>query len=181
MRTGSEKYVSESNNGAVLLHRASVGILGYGNLGRSLHRLLQPFHNTVRIYDPWLPAAVLEDAGGIACSLEETLSLSRFVYVFATATADSDHLLDGPALDMLAEGAPLILVSRAAVIDYDALLERLTAGRFLAAIDVWPVEPLSDDSPFRRLENTVLSPHRAGGITRPSSRSGTWSSMILPF
>ncbi|MEC5199583.1 phosphoglycerate dehydrogenase-like enzyme [Arthrobacter sp. PL16] len=166
MRAGSEKYVSESNTDAVLLHRASVGILGYGNLGRSLHRLLQPFHNTVRIYDPWLPAAVIEDTGGIASSLEETLSSSQFVYVFATATADSTHLLDGPALDLLPQGARLILVSRAAVVDYDALLERLTAGRFLAAIDVWPVEPVPEDSPFRTLENTVLSPHRAGGITQ---------------
>jgi phosphoglycerate dehydrogenase-like enzyme len=166
MRSASEKYVSESNTDAVLLHRATVGILGYGNLGRSLHRLLQPFHNTVRIYDPWLPPAVIEDAGGIAAGLEETLSSSRFVYVFATATEDSAHLLDGPALDLLQQGARLVLVSRAAVVDYDALLERLVAGRFLAAIDVWPVEPVPHDSPFRGLPNVVLSPHRAGGITQ---------------
>lgn len=166
MRAGCEKYVSESNTGAVLLHRATVGILGYGNLGRSLHRLLQPFHNTVRIYDPWLPSAVIEDTGGIASTLEETLSSSQFVYVFATATEDSTHLLDGPALDLLPQGARLILVSRAAVVDYDALLERLAAGRLLAAIDVWPVEPVPEDTPFRSLKNTILSPHRAGGITQ---------------
>jgi len=166
MRSGDEKYVSEANNGAVLLHRASVGILGYGNLGRSLHRLLQPFHNTVRIHDPWLPPAVIEDTGGIAASLDETLSMSQFVYVFATATTDNAHLLDGRALDLLRQDARLILVSRAAVVDYEALLARLVKRKLFAAIDVWPTEPLPQDSPFRTLENTVLSPHRAGGITQ---------------
>ncbi|MDN4609475.1 hydroxyacid dehydrogenase [Arthrobacter burdickii] len=164
MRDGSEKYVSESAGDAILLHRAAVGILGYGNLGRSFHRLLQPFHTTVRIYDPWLPPAVIQETGGIPAGLEETLRSSQFLFVFATATADNAHLLDGTALDLLPDGARIILVSRAAVVDYDALLERLQQGRFLAAIDVWPTEPLPKDSPFRGLANTVLSPHRAGGI-----------------
>lgn len=164
MRGGTEQYVSGSSSNAVLLHRSTVGILGYGNLGRSFHRLLQPFNTTVRIHDPWLPAAVIEDTGAQAAGLEETLRTSRFLFVFATATADNAHLLDGDALDLLPDGARLVLVSRAAVVDYDALLERLRTGRFLAAIDVWPEEPLPADSPFRALPNTVLSPHRAGGI-----------------
>ncbi|WP_026545214.1 NAD(P)-dependent oxidoreductase [Arthrobacter sp. 35/47] len=164
MRAGEEKYVSESNSGAVLLHRAPVGILGYGNLGRRLHRLIQPFQNEVRIYDPWLPPAVVEEDGGIAATLEETLSASRFIYVFATATAGSAHLLDAAKLDLLQQDARIILVSRAAVVDYEALHERLVTGRLYAAIDVWPTEPLPADSPFRELPNVILSPHRAGGI-----------------
>lgn len=164
MRAGTEQYVGGSSSDAVLLHRSSVGILGYGNLGRSFHRLLQPFHATVRIHDPWLPDAVIEDTGAQAAGLEETLRTSRFLFVFATATADNAHLLDGDALDLLPDGARVVLISRAAVVDYDALLDRLRAGRFLAAIDVWPEEPLPATSPFRDLPNVVLSPHRAGGI-----------------
>ena len=57
-----------------------------------------------------------------------------------------------------------MLVSRAAVFDYDAVLERVAAGRFLAAIDVWPQEPMPADDRARALEGLVLSPHRAGGI-----------------
>jgi phosphoglycerate dehydrogenase-like enzyme len=164
MREGTERWVSGSNHDSVLLRKANVGFVGYGNLGRSLHRLLEPFNNTIRVYDPWLPASVLEDADLIPSSLEETLAESQFVFVFATATAENLHFLNADALDLLPPGARLILVSRANVLDYDALLERLAQGKIFAAIDVWPTEPLPADSPFRNQENTILSAHRAGGI-----------------
>lgn len=96
--------------------------------------------------------------------LEETLRESDFVFVFATATADSHHLLSAEKLDLLKHGARLILVSRAAVVGYEALLERLRQGKLHAAIDVWPTEPIPSDDPFLGLKNVVVSAHRAGGI-----------------
>lgn len=178
MRQGEEMYVNESNRGAVLLHRASVGILGYGNLGRRLHRLIQPFHNQVRIYYPWLPPAVVEDEGGIAATLEEVLSASEFIYVFATATADNANLLDATNLSLLRPDARIILVSRAALVDYEALYERLAEGRLYAAIDVWPTEPLPADSPSG--SSPTLSCHLIEPVVshRLSTRSGTWWSTI---
>lgn len=164
VRRGEERYVSASNVDAILLRHASVGLVGFGNLGRSIHRLLAPFHNTIRVYDPWLPSAILEDANVIPSTLDETLSNSQFVFVLATATPDSEHLINATNLKLLPDGARLVLVSRAAVVDYDALLTELASGRILAAIDVWPTEPLPPDSPFRHQEGVVLSPHRAGGI-----------------
>ncbi len=163
-RAGSDSIVSATTADSILLRRATVGLIGYGNLGRSLHALLAPFHNQVRVYDPWLPASIIDDAGATSSSLQDTLSESTFVFVFATATAESQHLLDGEKLDLLAEGARLILVSRAAVVDYDALLERLRVNRFHAAIDVWPTEPIPADSEFLALPNVIVSAHRAGGI-----------------
>jgi phosphoglycerate dehydrogenase-like enzyme len=164
VRQGKEEYVSASNLDAILLRHSRIGLIGFGNLGRSLHRILEPFHPTVRAYDPWLPISILEDADIVPSTLRDTLSQSEIVFVLATATTESSQLLDGPMLDLLPTGARLVLVSRAAVVDYDALLERLRAGRFMAAIDVWPIEPLPPDSPFRDLENVILSTHRAGGI-----------------
>lgn len=163
-REGRERYLGEGNADAVLLRHADVGLVGYGNLGRALRPLLAPFAPTIRAYDPWLPDAVLREADVLPASLDEVLSSSRFVFVLATVTADSQHLLGPRELDLLPDGARLVLVSRAAVTDYDALAERLAAGRFLAAVDVWPTEPVPDDSPFRSLEGVVLSAHRAGGI-----------------
>ena len=116
------------------------------------------------MFDPWLPPSIIEDAGAVPATLDDTLSHSTFVFVFATATAESRHLLDGEKLDLLPDGARLILVSRAAVVDYDALLERLRTNRFHAAIDVWPIEPIPADSEFLTLPNVVISAHRAGGI-----------------
>lgn len=163
-RTGRERYLGEGNADAVLLRHADVGLVGYGNLGRALRPLLAPFAPTIRAYDPWLPDAVLREADVHPASLEETLASSRFVFVLATVTAESQHLLGARELDLLPDGARLVLVSRAAVTDYQALAERLATGRFLAAVDVWPTEPVPDDSPFRSLDGVVLSAHRAGGI-----------------
>ena len=89
---------------------------------------------------------------------------SDIVFVLATVTAESERLIGAAELDLLPPAARLVLVSRAAVIDLDALLERVAAGRLLAAIDVWPAEPVPADDPARRLDGLVLSAHRAGGI-----------------
>ncbi|MET3767859.1 phosphoglycerate dehydrogenase-like enzyme [Marisediminicola sp. UYEF4] len=163
-RSGEEGYLSASTADSILLRHADVGLIGFGNLGRSLHRLLEPFAPTVRVVDPWLPVAILDEYGVKAASLEDTLRASTFVFMLATATAESAHLLGAAELDLLRPGARLVLVSRAAVVDYDALYDRLAAGRFLAAIDVWPTEPIPLDSPFRALGNVIISGHRAGGI-----------------
>lgn len=164
MRRGKEGYLSESTADAILLRRATVGMIGFGNLGRALRRLLDPFQPSIRVYDPWLPTSILEDADVIPATLEETLRESTFVFVLATITSDSEHLLGDATLSLMQDGARLILVSRAAVADFAALHDHIRRGRLLAAIDVWPEEPLSADSPFRQLAGTVLSPHRAGGI-----------------
>lgn len=163
-RAGSDGIVSATTADSILLRGARVGLIGYGNLGRAFHALLEPFHNEVRIHDPWLPESIIRESGATSASLDDTLATSDFVFVFATATAESEHLLNGSKLDLLAPGARLILVSRAAVVDYAALLERLQAGRVYAAIDVWPEEPIPKGDPFLALDNVVVSQHRAGGI-----------------
>jgi phosphoglycerate dehydrogenase-like enzyme len=164
-RAGREKYVWEGNVGAVLLRHAEVGIIGYGNLGRALRPMLVPFSPRIRVYDPWLPEAVLREADVEPSGLDELLRESAFVFMFATATPDSAHLLDARRLGLLPDGARLVLVSRAPVVDYDALLPEVASGRIHAGIDVWPEEPLPADSPFRSVENVVISGHRAGGIS----------------
>lgn len=171
-RAGTEHYVADGNEDSVLLRGSSVGLLGYGNLGRALHRLLVPFDAQVRVHDPWLPDAVLREAGVQPAGLDETIAASRFLFVLATVTADSERMLGARELDLVPPGGRLVLVSRAAVCDFDALLERLQAGRFLAAVDVWPDEPVAPDSPFRTLDTLVFSGHRAGGIPQAFAQIG---------
>jgi phosphoglycerate dehydrogenase-like enzyme len=171
-REGRERYVSAGNADAILLRGAEVGLIGFGNLGRALLPLLQPFRPRLRVYDPWLPASVLLEQGLQPAALDETLRASRFVFVLATVTAESEHLLGARELDLLPPQARLILVSRAAVADYDAVLDRVADGRLLAGIDVWPEEPLSADHRARSLEGVVLSAHRAGGIPAAFTQVG---------
>ncbi|MFD0307349.1 NAD(P)-dependent oxidoreductase [Streptomyces sp. NPDC127119] len=163
-RVGRERYVSDGTADSVLLRGADIGLIGFGNLGRSLHPLLAPFRPTLRVYDPWLPPAVLREQGLVPATLDETLARSTFVFVLATVTDDSRHLLGERELALLPDGARLVLVSRAPVVDFPALLARVAEGRLLAGIDVWPDEPVAADEPARSLEGLVLSAHRAGGI-----------------
>ena len=163
-RAGRERYVADGTTDSILLRGADVGLIGFGNLGRALRPLLDPFRCTVRCYDPWLPDATLAQHGVEAVSLPDLLRTSRFVFVLATVTAESEHLLGARELALLPPGARLVLVSRAPVVDFEALLDRVESGALLAAVDVWPSEPMPAEHRARALEGLVLSPHRAGGI-----------------
>jgi phosphoglycerate dehydrogenase-like enzyme len=162
-REGSERYLLAGNDEVVPLFRARVGLVGFGSLGRELLPLLHPFRCQVSIYDPWLPVSVIEKAGAAAADLDAVLAGSEFLFVLAGVTSENEGFLNAERLDRVAAGSCLILVSRAAVVDFDALLDHVERGRFRAAIDVWPVEPMPAGSRARHMEGLVLSAHRAGG------------------
>jgi len=86
------------------------------------------------------------------------------VFVLAAATAENERFLGARELDLMPEGGVLLVLSRAAVMDFDAVVERVRAGRLRAAIDVFPEEPLPPDHPARSLAGLLLSPHRTGGM-----------------
>ncbi|HEY7009803.1 MAG TPA: NAD(P)-dependent oxidoreductase, partial [Jatrophihabitantaceae bacterium] len=171
-RQGRERYVASGSGDAILLRGCDVGLIGFGNLGRALLPLLEPFRCTVRAFDPWLPDTVLARAGALPVALAELLTQSRIVFVLATVTAESELLLGAAELDLLPAGARFVLVSRAPVVDFDALLDRVAAGRLTAAIDVWPAEPVPAAHRARTLDGLVLSPHRAGGIPQAFAEIG---------
>lgn len=164
MRAGAEIYGLDSNRDAFLLQGADVGVVGVGALGRRLLALLAPFGCRVRAHDPWQPELRLREAGAEPCGLDELLRASRVVFVFAAATSENAAMLGARELDLLPDGACVVLAGRAAVADVDALVERAAAGRLRAAIDVWPQEPLGADHPARAVDGLLLSAHRTGGM-----------------
>jgi len=164
-RAGVEQYTEAGNAGSILLQHAHVGLVGVGNLGRALLPLLRPFNVLVRAYDPWLPPRALAALGVEPVGLDELLRASTFVFVLASATAENAQLLDAEKLSLIPDDGRLILVSRAAVVDFGALYERVAAGRLRAAVDVWPDEPVASDDAARTLDGMVLSAHRAGALT----------------
>jgi phosphoglycerate dehydrogenase-like enzyme len=164
MRAGSEVYGLDSNADAFLLSWSPVGIVGFGDLGRELRRLLAPFHCRVTVYDPWLPELAVRAAGAEPAALEDLLATSKLIFVFASVTSENEGFLGRAQLERITPGAVLLLMSRAGVVDFDALTDLVGAGRFSAATDVFPEEPLAADHPARTLDGMLLSPHRAGGM-----------------
>lgn len=171
-RVGEEKFGLSGNEGTFLLTGSAMGLIGFGNLGRALLPLLQPFRPRVRVYDPWLPQGYLRDFGVLPSSLQEVLSTSRTIFVLAGVTAENEAMIGKRELGLIADGASLILMSRAAVVDWRAFTAAAASGRIRAATDVFPSEPVAADDPVRQNPHLLLSAHRAGGMRDVFRRAG---------
>lgn len=169
---GREKYGLEGNRQAALLSGSRIGLVGFGDLGRALHRLLLPFRATIRVYDPWLPDEFVRRQGVEPASLEETLRESRVVFVLAAVTQQNLKLINRETLAMMPNGAILVLLSRAAVADFAALADEARRGRLRIGTDVFPEEPVPQDDPIREVPGILFSPHRAGALTSALEQIG---------
>ncbi|MDQ3671042.1 MAG: hydroxyacid dehydrogenase [Actinomycetota bacterium] len=174
VRAGEERWLSSADTlGTFLLTGKRVGFVGFGNVGRRLRALLEPFGCELCAYDPWLTEAYLRDERVEPVTLAHLLETSRIVFVLATPTSENQALLSRELLELVRPDAVLVLVSRAHVVDFEALTELVVAGRFRAAIDVFPEEPLDPEHPIRTAPGAVLSPHRAGLVQEALWEIGT--------
>lgn len=164
MRAGTERYGLEANLGAFRFAGSTVGLIGFGDLGRAFYALLAPFRCEVLVHDPWTPDYLVEKAGARPAGLEELLRTARVIAVFAGATAENAGFLDRARLELIRPDAVFLLMSRAAVVDFPALIDLVGAGRLRAATDVFPEEPVAPDDPVRSLDGMLLSAHRTGGM-----------------
>jgi phosphoglycerate dehydrogenase-like enzyme len=163
MRARHERWLSSAEGlDTFLLAGKRVGFVGFGNIGRHLRALIEPFGCELCAYDPWLTDAYLRDEGVAPTSLRQLVETSRVIFVLATPTSENRALLSRELLEVVRPDAVLVLVSRAHVVDFDALTELVLQARFRVAIDVFPSEPLEPDHPIRTATGAVLSPHRAG-------------------
>lgn len=169
MREGRERWGHDGNATTFLLFGQPVGFVGFGSIARCLAPLLAPFGCPISVYDPWLGPGYLRSQGVEPVALERLLEASRVIFVLATPSAENRALLSRDLLERIPPGAVLVLISRAHVVDFDALTALAAEGRFKAAIDVFPEEPVPADHPIRRVEGAVLSAHRAGSV-----REGLW-------
>ena len=169
---GKESYGLESNGRAELLTGSDIGFVGFGDLGRALHRLLEPFGATIRVFDPWLPEGYLRRLGVDPCPLDQVLRESRVVFVVAAVTSENRAMFDSASLALMQDGAMLILLSRAALADFDDLAREARSGRLRIATDVFPEEPVAADDPLRTTPGFLFSAHRAGGLTSALTQIG---------
>ena len=164
-RAGVEKYGLAGNEDSFLFTGAPVGIVGFGDLGRTLRALLVPFRNPVSVFDPWLPPEVIRDHDCQPADLDPLLRSSRVVFVFASATSENQGFIGKHEFELMQPGSAFLLMSRAAVVDFPEFLNQVQAGRIRAATDVFPDEPVLPDDPARSVEGLLLSAHRTGGTT----------------
>ena len=164
MRAGNEKWLLDGAEGCFMLYGQPVGLIGFGDLARAFTPLLAPFGCPIRAYDPWVSDHFMAGFGVAAASLDEVLSTSRVIAVFAAVTSENQGFLGEREFERVQPGSVVLLMSRAGVVDFPAFLRAVETGRFRAATDVFPAEPAPAGEPARRVEGLLLSPHRAGAL-----------------
>jgi phosphoglycerate dehydrogenase-like enzyme len=141
-----------------------VGIIGGGNIGRHVIRLLAPFEPRVAVYDPYLPADEAARLGVTKADLDDLLRRADVITLHAPSLPETEHMIDARRLALMKDDALIVNTARGSLFDEAALVAELSRGRFFAFLDVTDPEPPAADSPLRLLPNVVVTPHLAGCI-----------------
>lgn len=144
----------------------SIGLVGLGRIGKAMVPRCQGLGLKVRAYDPYPDQAFAASHDVELCSFDDLLQRSDIVSLHLPWSRDTNDLINRAALAKMRNQAVLINTSRGGLVDEQALIETLAAGKlFGVGLDVCKVEPLPADSPLREFDNVVFSPH-LGGIDR---------------
>ncbi|GAA2532855.1 hypothetical protein GCM10010423_30690 [Streptomyces levis] len=155
------------------LYGKTLGVVGFGAIGRSVAGLAQAFGMTVLVCDPYRDDAFVEQRGASLVELAELLARSDAVTVHVLLSDDTRHLIDEDAIARMKRGAVLVNAARGGVVEEAALADALRSGRIAAAaLDTFASEPLPADSPLRGVANLLLTPHVAGATVEGRARSG---------
>ena len=139
----------------------TLGVIGLGKLGRRVSNVAKAFGMKVIAWSPNLTAEKCKEAGvDFAGSKEDLLRNADLVTIHVQLGDRSRGLLGEKDLALMKPTAYLVNTSRGPIVDEKALIAALKAGRIAGAgLDVFDVEPLPVDHPFRKLDNVVLTPH----------------------
>lgn len=145
----------------VELKGATLGLVGFGRIGKAVARRAMGFEMRVVYYDPGEKEAQPE-LGATRVDLDTLFKESDFISLHTPLTPDTHHLIDAAALSKMKPNAVLVNTARGPVVDINALYEALKAKRiFGAGLDVTDPEPLPLDNPLLTLDNVVIVPHIA--------------------
>jgi L-ribulose-5-phosphate 4-epimerase len=152
------------------LFNKTIGIIGFGQIGRRVAERLKPFNVKILVYDPYISEDVVQDYGK-KVDLETIMKNSDFISLHAVATDENDNLIDEEAIKKMKKSSFLINLAKGSLIDYDALYDALKQGLIAgAALDVFPLEPIDEDNEFLKLENVIVLPHFGGNTKEVISR-----------
>lgn len=153
------------------LHGKTVGLVGIGQIGRHVAKLVRAFGADVLYTKPTRMSAADEKRLGVTyASLDELLARSNIVSLHNRFTPETEQLMNDATFGLMRPGAFFVNTARGRLVDEAALIRALESGRLAgAALDVFWMEPLPADSPLLAAPNLILTPH-TGGIPIAESR-----------
>lgn len=144
------------------LRGQTVGVVGFGRIGREVVRRLLAFGATVLVFDPVVPAAQISALGAQAATLDDVLAKSDILTLHCPSNANTRKLINAAALAKTRQGLVLINVGRGDLVDTPALVDALRSGQVsMAMLDVCDPEPVPADHPLLKFDQVVLSSHIA--------------------
>lgn len=145
----------------------TVGVVGFGRIGREVVDRLRAFKTHVMVYDPIVPPNDVSKHGAVSVSLDELLQHCDIVSLHCPSTSDTKKLLRRETIDKMKHGAMVINLARGDLVDTAALVDALQSGRLAsAALDVCDPEPIPLDSPLRTLPNVITASHIASASVK---------------
>jgi D-3-phosphoglycerate dehydrogenase len=152
----------------------TVGLVGYGAIGRIVAGILNAFGANVVAFDPYADADAAAREKVTILPLDEVLRQSHIVSIHARLTPETRHLLNAANLALLPKGAVLVNSARGDLLDYSVLPALLESGQLGAlALDVYDEEPPGEDWPLRHAPNVLMTPHLAGATRQTAERAAT--------
>jgi phosphoglycerate dehydrogenase-like enzyme len=153
-----------------------IGLHGFGQIARELVELLRPFNVTITSFAPDLTPE-MESAYGVrsAATLEALFAGNDIVVELAPLNESTTGMVQEKHLRLIRPGGVFVNVGRGAVVDEAALLRVAQEGKIMVGLDVYGIEPLPVDSPFRGMRNVSLTPHIAGPTTDRRCDAGAFA------
>ena len=145
------------------VHHATLGIVGFGRIGREMAKRARGFDMTILVHDAFPPSLEEQTALGVeSVGMDELLARSDFVTLHVNLTQETRHLISTDALGRMKPTAILVNTSRGPVVDQAALATALGEGIIAAAaLDVTDPEPMAPDDPLLGMPNCLVVPHIA--------------------
>jgi D-3-phosphoglycerate dehydrogenase len=160
LRSGDWRRTFPNSEAIPELNEKTVGLVGYGSVGRLMAGYLFAFGSEVIAYDPFVRG---DPAPATMVDLETLLQQSDVVSVHARLTEETQNLISHGELSLMKHSAVLVNTARSGLVDEAALIDALTERRIMgAALDVFDTEPLPAGHPFLTLDNVTITPHLAG-------------------
>jgi D-3-phosphoglycerate dehydrogenase len=149
------------------LKETTVGVVGFGRIGRAVVKRLLAFGGRVIVYDPLVASDVIEAVGAEPVALEQLLATADLITLHCLMNAQTRHILNSQSLANMKRGTLVINVGRGGLMDTEALIAALRNGQVAAAgLDVFETEPLPVYSPLRNMSNVVVASHLASVSAR---------------
>lgn len=145
------------------LPASTIGIVGFGHIGRGVVQRLSGFGSNILVYDPYVDDEDIRNTGAKPLELEELLTQADAVSLHVRLSKETAELVSTEEFMAMKSSAFLVNTARGGLVDEDALVDALRDGEIGgAALDVFQQEPLSDDHPLLSFDNVILTPHVAG-------------------